>query len=58
MQGNGLGVLQFGYMVVAAGGPVVVGLLADAGLFDESFLLLGTVAAGSVGLCILLSRRQ
>lgn len=54
LQGSGLGLLRFGYMVIAAGGPVVVGLLADNGLFDESFLLLGLIAIGSLAFCFVL----
>ncbi|MGZ0745588.1 MFS transporter [Haloparvum sp. AD34] len=53
VQGTGLGALRTGYMGVGAVGPTVVGALADAGFFDEAFLLLGCIAAGMLGLCLL-----
>lgn len=51
VQGTGLGALRTGYMGIGSVGPTVVGALADAGFFDEAFLLLGCVAAGMFGLC-------
>ena len=50
MQGTGFGLLKAGWMLLGATSPLVVGVMADAGLFDEAFLLLGAV--GSVGLAI------
>ncbi|WP_254547023.1 MFS transporter [Halomarina pelagica] len=44
VQGSGFGLIRTAYLVLAAGGPVLVGSLADAGLFDEAFLLLAGVA--------------
>jgi MFS family permease len=50
IQGSGYGLLRTFYIAFGAAGPPTVGLLADAGLFDESFYLLGAVAvAASVG---------
>ena len=45
VQGSGFGIIRASYLVLAASGPVAVGALADAGFFDESFVLLGGVAA-------------
>jgi hypothetical protein len=42
---------------VAATGAVVVGVLADAGLFDEAFLLLGGLAAAAAGAYVVLPAR-
>lgn len=50
MQGTGFGLLKAGWMLLGATAPLVVGVMADAGLFDEAFLLLGAV--GSVGLAV------
>jgi len=50
MQGTGFGMLKAGWMLLGATAPLVVGVMADSGLFDEAFLLLGAV--GSVGLAI------
>lgn len=51
VQGSGFGVIRTAYLLVAAGGPVVVGWIADAGYFDTVFLLL----AGVAGIPLLLS---
>jgi len=50
MQGTGFGLLKAGWMLLGATSPLVVGVMADTGLFDEAFVLLGAV--GSVGLAI------
>jgi len=44
--GTAWGVIRTGFFLLGAGGSTVVGALAEAGLFDESFLLL----AGLTGL--------
>ncbi len=44
IRGSGFGLLRTGYIAFGAVGPPVVGVLADAGRFDEAFLLLGGVA--------------
>jgi MFS family permease len=49
VQGSGFGLIRTTYLVVAAGSPTVIGLLADLGRFDEAFLLL----AGSAGVALL-----
>jgi MFS family permease len=51
MQGTGFGLVRTAYLFSAAGGPVVVGRLADAGLFDAAFLLLAGVAGLALVLC-------
>lgn len=51
LQGSGYGLLRTLYIAFGAAGPPVVGWLADAGLFDQAFLLLGAVcvAASATG---------
>ena len=44
VQGSGFGVIRTAYLLVAAGGPVVVGRIADEGYFETAFLLLAGVA--------------
>ena len=56
VRGSGLGTLRTGYMVVGAGSPVVAGTLADAGLFDEVFLLLAGLVLVGACLTLLLPR--
>lgn len=51
MQGSGLGLLRTIYMLFASAGPIVIGAVADAGLFDEAFFLL----AGVIGLSLVCS---
>ncbi|MFB6233773.1 MAG: nitrate/nitrite transporter [Halopenitus sp.] len=51
VQGTSLGALRTGYMGLGAVGPTIFGALADAGFFDEAFLLLGIVAATMFSLC-------
>ncbi len=50
VQGTGLGTLRTIYMTVGAGSPIVMGALADRGLFDEAFLMLAVVAAAGIAL--------
>jgi MFS family permease len=50
LQGTGFGTLKAGWMVLGATAPLLVGVMADAGLFDEAFVLLGAV--GGVGLAV------
>lgn len=54
MRGTGLGFLRTGYILLAAPGSYVVGMLADADLFDESFFLLMVPATAAVALALLL----
>ncbi|MGM0605806.1 MAG: MFS transporter [Halobacteriota archaeon] len=44
IQGSGYGLVRTLYIGFGATGPLVVGVLADTGLFDEAYLLLGGVA--------------
>jgi MFS family permease len=50
MQGTGFGTLKAGWMTVGATSPLLVGILADYGYFDEGFLLLAAV--GTVGVIV------
>lgn len=50
MQGTGFGTLKAGWMLAGATAPVLVGLFADSGLFDEAFFLLAAV--GGAGLAL------
>ncbi|PSP47226.1 MFS transporter, partial [Halobacteriales archaeon QH_7_69_31] len=50
LQGTGFGTLKAAWMLLGATAPLVVGVMADAGLFDEAFMLLGAV--GGVGLAV------
>lgn len=54
MQGTGLGVLKAGWMTLGATSPLVIGILADKGFFDEGFLLLAAV--GSIGVVLSVRR--
>lgn len=51
IRGTGLGLLRSGYMLIASTSPLLIGLLAAAGRFDEAFLFL----AGAGGMMILLT---
>lgn len=51
MRGTGLGLLRTGYIMIGAAAPLLIGILADAGYFDEAFLLL----AGAGGVMFLLT---
>ena len=44
VQGSGYGLLRMLYMGFGATGPPLIGVLADAGLFDEAFYFLGGLA--------------
>ncbi len=54
VQGTGLGVFRTGTAMLGSAGPVLFGLIADRGFFDEGYLLL----AGILGLVILLCLRM
>lgn len=53
MQGTGLGTLKAGWMMVGATSPLLIGILANYGLFDEGFLLLAAVATLGLVLSII-----
>lgn len=53
VQGTGLGTLKAGWMLLGATAPLLVGVLADAGYFNESFLLLAVVGTAGVLLSVL-----
>lgn len=50
MQGTGFGILKATWMLLGATAPLMIGIFADAGLFNEAFLVLASV--GTVGLTI------
>jgi MFS family permease len=54
MQGTGFGLLRTVYLLLAATSSLVVGSMADRGLFDGAFLLLAgcALAAAAVGLLL------
>lgn len=56
VEGSGLGLIRTIQQVVGAAGPMMVGVLADAGLFDEAFLVLAGLGAVATGLCLRLPR--
>lgn len=51
-QGTSLGLIRTSYFVLGASGPFVVGIMADADLFDEAFLLLAAAAGITTLLCL------
>ncbi len=53
VRGTGLGVVRTATAMVGAGGPIVFGLVADYGYFDEGYLIL----SGIVAVVILLTLR-
>jgi hypothetical protein len=53
MQGTGLGTLKAGWMMFGATAPLIVGILADHGYFDEAFLVLAAVGTAGVILAVL-----
>lgn len=47
-QGNALGMLRTIAFTIGAASPVIFGALADNGLFDEGFTILGALAVGAL----------
>ncbi|MWV64554.1 MFS transporter [Halorubrum sp. JWXQ-INN 858] len=58
MKGSGLGLLRTGHMVFGATSAIVVGYVADAGFFDEAFLMLAAFSGLAVLMSLLLPRRD
>lgn len=56
IQGAGLGLVRSVYFLIASTGSLVIGSLADQGLFDESFLLLAALAAVVFGSTFFIDR--
>lgn len=54
LRGSGYGLLRTVFTGVSSSAAVVVGLFADAGLFDWGFLLLAGLAVGATGCYLLL----
>ncbi len=57
MKGSGLGLLRTVHVALGATGPLVVGVIADAGFFDEAFLLLAAAAGGGLVLTLAVPKR-
>ena len=45
LQGSGLGILRTGYMMIGATSPLLFGIFADFGYFDQGFWILAGVGA-------------
>lgn len=56
IQSSGLGVSRTTYILLGSPGPIVVGVMADRGYFNEAFLLLAAIAGCSVLLILYLYR--
>lgn len=52
MQGTGLGVVRTVAAVFAAGGPVLFGVIADYGYFDEGYIVLAIIMVAVIGLTL------
>lgn len=59
MQGTGLGIVRTITAALAAGGPVVFGVIADNGYFDAGYIVLAAIMAIVIGMTLLIpeSRR-
>jgi predicted MFS family arabinose efflux permease len=55
---SGYGLIRTIYLGVGSTGSIIVGLFADAGLFDEAFLFLGGLAGGATVLYTLLPKHS
>ena len=56
MQGTGLGVVRTTTATLGAGGPVVFGVVADYGYFDEGYLALAAIMAAVILLTLRMPR--
>lgn len=54
IRGTGLGVLRTCYILLGSTSPLVVGVLGEAGYFDQAFWLLAGASAVMVALCLAL----
>ena len=45
LQGSGLGILRTGYMMIGATSPLLFGIFAEFGYFDQGFWVLAGVGA-------------
>lgn len=52
IHGTGIGVIRTGFVLVGAGTPTLMGVLADAGWFDEAFFLLAAASLVGAGLAV------
>ncbi len=58
IQGTGLGVVRSSSSMIGAAGPVVFGLIADMGYFNEGYILLSAIVAAVTFASLLLPKRQ
>lgn len=54
MQGTGLGIVRTITAALAAGGPVVFGVIADNGYFDMGYIVLSVIMAIVIGMTLLM----
>ncbi|SNR32139.1 MFS transporter [Halorubrum vacuolatum] len=54
IRGTGLGILRTGYILFGSTSPLFIGVLGDAGYFDEAFWLLAGASGVMILLCIVL----
>lgn len=57
VRGTGLGVVRSVTLALGAGGPVVFGVMADAGYFDEGYVALAAIVAVTILLVLRMPRR-
>lgn len=57
VQGTAWGTLRTGFFIVGSFGSTLVGVMADAGLFDAAFYLLAGITAVGAGVYVFLPRR-
>lgn len=56
IRGTGLGVIRTGTSMLGATGPVLFGLIADRGYFDEGYLLLAAIMLAVIALTLLVPK--
>lgn len=54
IRGTGLGILRTGYILIGSTSPLVIGVLGEAGYFDQAFWLLAGTSTLMVLFCIVL----
>jgi predicted MFS family arabinose efflux permease len=58
VQGTAWGALRTGFFIIGSFGSTVVGVMADAGLFDAAFYLLAAITAAGAGVYVFLPERS
>lgn len=56
MEGTGLGMIRSGYITIGAVSPVLFGVFAERGYFDEGFYVLAVLAGLAIVCCLALPR--